>query len=74
MKKIYNALFWGTAMLLISCYTNEVVDVPANENIIIELGGATRAADDSTESYVSHVSSDLYSTPNVNSVSEPSEI
>ena len=55
MKKIYNALFWGTAMLLISCYNNEVVDVPANENIIIELGGATRAADDSTESYVSHV-------------------
>ena len=55
MKKIYNALVLGVTILLLSCYTNDSLDKPINENIVIDLGGATRADDTTEESYVDHI-------------------
>ena len=56
MKKIYNALVLGVTLMLLSCYNNEGVELPINENIIIDLSASvTRAEDTSTESYVNHI-------------------
>ena len=56
MKKIYNALVLGVTLMLISCYNNESLELPINENIVIDLSAsATRAEDNSTESYVNHI-------------------
>ena len=55
MKRIYNALVLGVALLISSCYNSEGLDLPINENIVIDLGGVTRAEDSSEESFVSHI-------------------
>ena len=56
MKKIYNALVLGVTLMLLSCYNNEGIELPINENIIIDLSASvTRAEDTSTESYVNHI-------------------
>ena len=55
MKKVYYTLVLGVSILLLSCYTPENIDLPINENIVIDLGATTRASDDSTESYVDHI-------------------
>lgn len=57
MKKSFNILVMAVvAMFMIACQKQEVFEALGSEEIVINLsGGATRAEDTSTESYVDHI-------------------
>lgn len=56
MKRIINLLtIAAVSVLLHSCQEQEYFEVPMSEEIVLDLSGATRAADTNEESYVDHI-------------------
>ena len=64
-KRINTLLVMAAALLLFACQSQDPLDIPMNEEIVIDLAtNATRAADNSTESYVEHIDVFIFEAEN----------
>ena len=64
-QKINTFLVMAVSLLLFACQSNDPLDIPMNEEIVIDLAtNTTRAADNSTESYVEHIDVFIFEAEN----------
>ncbi|MBQ5912553.1 MAG: hypothetical protein IIW93_05600, partial [Bacteroidaceae bacterium] len=64
-QKINTLLVMAVSLLLFACQSNDPLDIPMNEEIVIDLAtNTTRAADNSTESYVEHIDVFIFEAEN----------
>ena len=64
-QKINTLLVMAVSLLLFACHSNDPLDIPMNEEIVIDLAtNTTRAADNSTESYVEHIDVFIFEAEN----------
>lgn len=64
-QKVNTLLVMAVSLLLFACQSNDPLDIPMNEEIVIDLAtNTTRAADNSTESYVEHIDVFIFEAEN----------